>query len=85
MSTLNLCFKQIYEKYQSFSSENFQFLEVKFSIYLNKRVFVMLHMCLHDMVKTCILFLLNHKARVTTAADNITIFFFILFFSKIKA
>ena len=31
-----------YEKYQSFLSENFQFLEVKFSIYLNRRVFVML-------------------------------------------
>ena len=30
-----------YEKYQSFLSENFQFLEVKFSIYLNKHVFVM--------------------------------------------
>ena len=41
MSTHNLCFEQKYEKYQSFLSENFQFLEVKFSIYLNKRVFVM--------------------------------------------
>ena len=41
MSTHNLCFEQKYEKYQSFSSENFQFLEVKFSIYLNRRVFVM--------------------------------------------
>ena len=29
-------------KYQSFLSENFQFLEVKFSIYLNRRVFVMI-------------------------------------------
>ena len=28
-------------KYQSFLSENFQFLEVKFSIYLNRHVFVM--------------------------------------------
>ena len=37
----NLCFEQKYEKYQSFLSENFQFLEVKFSIYLNKRVFAM--------------------------------------------
>ena len=37
----NLCFEQKYEKYQSFSSKNFQFLEVKFSIYLNRRVFVM--------------------------------------------
>ena len=25
----------------SFSSENFQFLKVKFSIYLNRRVFIM--------------------------------------------
>ena len=29
------------KKYQSFSSENFQVLKVKFSIYLNRRVFVM--------------------------------------------
>ena len=29
------------KKYQSFLSENFQFLEVKFSICLNRRVFVM--------------------------------------------
>ena len=40
-STLNLCFEQKYEKYQSFLYENFQFLVVKFSIYLNRRVFVM--------------------------------------------
>ena len=31
-STHNLCFEQKYEKHQSFLSENFQFLEVKFSI-----------------------------------------------------
>ena len=41
MSTHNLCFEQKYEKYQSFLSENFQVLEVKFSIYLNRRVSVM--------------------------------------------
>ena len=41
MSNHNLCFKQKFEKYQSFLSESFQFLEVKFSIYLNRRVFVM--------------------------------------------
>ena len=29
------------KKNQSFLSENFQFLELKFSIYLNKRVFAM--------------------------------------------
>ena len=39
--THNLCFEQKCEKYQNFLSENFQFLEVKFSIYLNRRVFVM--------------------------------------------
>ena len=37
----NLCFEQKYEKYQRFLSEKFQFLEVKFSIYLNRHVFVM--------------------------------------------
>ena len=41
MSTHNLCFKKKYEKYRCFLSENFQFLEVKFSIYLNRRVFIM--------------------------------------------
>ena len=41
-STHNLYFEQKYEKYRSFLSENFQFfLEMKFSIYLNRRVFVM--------------------------------------------
>ena len=42
-STHNLCFEQKYEKYQSFLSDNFQFLEVKFSIYLNRCVFVMVN------------------------------------------
>ena len=41
-STHNLRFEQKYEKCQSFLCEYFQFLEVKFSIYLNRRVFVML-------------------------------------------
>ena len=42
MSTHNLCFEQKYEKYQNlFLSENFQFLVGKFSIYLNRHVFVM--------------------------------------------
>ena len=38
-STNNVCFEQKCEKYQCFLSENFQFLEVKFSIYLNRRFF----------------------------------------------
>ena len=40
-STHNLYFEQKYEKNSFFLSENFQFLEVKFSIYLNRRVFIM--------------------------------------------
>ena len=34
-------FEQKYEKLSEFLSENFQFLEVKFSIYLNRHVFIM--------------------------------------------
>ena len=41
-STHNLCFEQKYKKNQCFSSENFQFLELKFSVYLNRGVFVMI-------------------------------------------
>ena len=37
----NLCFEEKYETYQNFLSENIPFLVVKFSIYLNRRVFVM--------------------------------------------
>ena len=40
MSTYNLYFEQKYENYQ-FLSENFQFMEVKFSIYLNRSVCIM--------------------------------------------
>ena len=42
----NLCFEQKYEKFKNFLSENLQFLEVKLSIYLNRRVFLMEQ--LHD-------------------------------------
>ena len=44
MSTHNLCFEQKYEKYQNFLPENFHFLVGKFSVYLNRRVFVMLNL-----------------------------------------
>ena len=46
-----------------FYLKNFSFLEVKFSIYLNRRVFVMLKILLHDnSVENCILkFLLVQK------------------------
>ena len=40
-SAYNLCFEQKCEKYQ-FLFEKFQFLEMKFSIYLNRHVFVMI-------------------------------------------
>ena len=41
MSTHNLCFEQKYEKCMHFLSENFHFLLLKFSIYLNRLGFVM--------------------------------------------
>ena len=41
MSTHNLCFEKKYENIRVFLSENFQFLEVKLSIYLNRRILVM--------------------------------------------
>ena len=40
-STHNLCFEQKYEKLSEFLFENFKFLVVKFSIYSNRCVFVM--------------------------------------------
>ena len=40
MSTHNLFFEQKYEKYQNFYF--FSFLEVEFSIYLNRHVLVMM-------------------------------------------
>ena len=42
-STL-VCFEQKYKKYQNFLSEHFPFLVIKFSIYLNRSIFVI--MCL---------------------------------------
>ena len=41
MSTHNLCFEQKYEKDQNFYLKIFSFSVVKFSVYLNRRVFVM--------------------------------------------
>ena len=38
----HLCFEQKYEKYQNFLSDLFHFLVVKFSLYLNRHVFVMI-------------------------------------------
>ena len=40
-STHNLSFEQKYENYQNFSSESFHFLVVKFSVYLIRRLFLM--------------------------------------------
>ena len=42
MSTHNLYFEQEYETYPNFLSNNFPFSVVKFLIYLNRRVFVMI-------------------------------------------
>ena len=36
----NLCLEQKYEEYQFFLSENFHMMMIKFSVYLNRLVFV---------------------------------------------
>ena len=41
MGSDNLCFKHKNEKYQNSLSEKFHFLVIKFSIYLNRNVFIM--------------------------------------------
>ena len=51
MSTHNLCFEQKYEKYQNFYLKIFFFLVVKFSIYLNRHVFVMGRMTMKGSVQ----------------------------------
>ena len=42
MSAHNLCFEQKHEKISEFLSENFHFLVVKFSVYLNRLVSIMM-------------------------------------------
>ena len=64
-STHNLCFEQKYKKYQNFYLKNCHFLVVKFSMYLNRRVFVMfilfaLH-CLYFSVMDHLFQLVNTK------------------------
>ena len=66
-------------KYQSFLSENFQFLEVKFSIYLNRRVFVMWSDCRLIWIftrRTCprVRFLTLQLNQLSDAAVDIFIF-----------
>ena len=58
-STHNQCFEKKCEKYQNFSSENFPFLVLKFSIYLNRRVFVMTQLFI---LKGCVI--RHHLFRV---------------------
>ena len=53
MSTHNLWFEQKYGENQNFLSENFHFLVVKFSVYLNRRVFVMSLNSLEAVEGTC--------------------------------
>ena len=51
------------KKIRVFLSENFQFLEVKFSIYLNRRVFVMAEVLLMSTCSTFYMFLWRNKCK----------------------
>ena len=57
-STHNLSFEQKHEKYQNFLSDNFHFLVVKFSVYLNSRVFVMIRLKMVKCIQLKLIFIL---------------------------
>ena len=69
-STHNLCFEQKCEKNQNFLSENFHFLVIKFSVYLNRHVLVMVHIFMFFLTIT------SHSAIL--AEDKLMIYFLIL-------
>ena len=61
-------FEQKYEKYQRFLSENVQFLEVKFSTYLHRRVFVMVVAHFYFLVNAHLFPVVT--VRILQASDN---------------
>ena len=78
MSTHNLYFEQKHEKYQNFLSENFHFLVVKLSVYLNRHVFVMYGKNLNFFTKialhsNCIWSILETKVRKTGSVISTTL------------
>ena len=65
------------KKYLNFLSENFHFLMVKFSVYLNRRVFVMfqtlvcqirVHKC-YTKSRTCMYVMFSFKFTMTSILD----------------
>ena len=78
-STHNLYFEQKYETISDFLSENFLYLMVKFSIYLNRRVFVMHGRgCVFSHYDTCykryrniLLIHLNDSINVSTSIIDV--------------
>ena len=65
-----LCFEQEYEKYQNFLSENFPFLIVKFSIYLNRHVFVVSCPGIAKITDHIIPITLRERKSKQTVTDN---------------
>ena len=71
-STHNLCFDQKYENHQILFSEKFHFLLVKFSVYLNRHVFVMIHRAaLSDEFSKLCSFYLLFNVFVTSSHSSI--------------
>ena len=62
------------KKILEFLSENFQFLEVKFSMYLNRRVFVM-YVYEMKVIETCFVDFLWRLIRVYTVCYSSSILF----------
>ena len=63
-STHNLCFEQKYETYQIFLSIYYSFLVVKFSVYSNRRVFVM-YCCVWLVLSGIAITLLEKRKLIT--------------------
>ena len=81
MSIHNLCLEQKCEKYQDFLSEIFHFLVVKFSVYLNRPVFVMnTNQTLTKLASNNILSLSLKSQPQMQQATLLNIFFLLLFF-----
>ena len=64
MSTHNLCFERNMKNIRLSLSENFPFLAVMFSVYLNRRVFVMLFglFFMHSVIKYLVVYCMTNSA-----------------------
>ena len=86
MSTHNLCFEQKYKKYQNFYLKIFIFWVVKFSVCLNRHVFIMstYKKCFHGEMKKIVFWMhLLSRAMTEHIAPDKTLFRCFFFNKKV--